>query len=280
MHKTALTLTIVIPVYNEELYLPGCLDAISKQVVPPTHIIVVDNNSSDKTAKIAGKYKNVQIIRENKIGVIHARDAGFNAVTTDIIARIDADTLVGSSWVQTILDIFSNSKVDAVTGPVGLYDVPFAGLSHLVDHFMRKYVYLFGTKHDKPFLSGPNMALRTATWKKVRASACRDQLTHEDIDLAVHIVQAKGKIQYTPKLRAYVSSRRYNDKYQDFRTYMQMFDYTYRCHDLHGFRVNSASAIYWIGYYLIHPLRKILAITYKLTNPRRPFETMPRKNPN
>ena len=55
--KNKLTLSIVIPVFNEQRYIKACLDSIAAQTVKPDEVIVVDNNSTDKTVQIAKKYK-------------------------------------------------------------------------------------------------------------------------------------------------------------------------------------------------------------------------------
>ena len=280
MHKKPLTLTIVIPVYNEELYLPSCLEAVAAQTLAPDAVIVVNNNSTDTSKEIARRYPLVRVVDEPKTGVIFARDKGFDSAKTDIIARIDADTIISPRWVERLHHIFADSDVAAATGAVGLYDAPFSSFNHIIDHVMRKYIYLFGTRHNKPFLSGPNMAIRRSTWDKVRLTVCRDRLIHEDIDLAIHIATARGKVVYDDKLKASVSTRRYNDKLPNFRKYMQMFGYTYRRHNLHGLRVQSASTMYWLGYFLIHPLRKPTAWLRKVVGGSLPYDTAPRKSPN
>lgn len=48
-----LTLTLVIPVFNEEHQIKGCLDAVASQTVMPDEVIVVDNNCTDRTIEIA-----------------------------------------------------------------------------------------------------------------------------------------------------------------------------------------------------------------------------------
>ena len=53
---SALTLTIVIPAYNEAANLSSCLDTIASQSIMPGQVIVVDNNSTDQTAEIAERY--------------------------------------------------------------------------------------------------------------------------------------------------------------------------------------------------------------------------------
>ncbi|HET6924501.1 MAG TPA: glycosyltransferase family A protein, partial [Candidatus Saccharimonadales bacterium] len=87
----ALTISLVIPVYNEEDHLDACLRSVMAQRIPFDEIVVVDNNSTDKTLWIARTFPNVRIVRETRQGVVHARSTGFDHARGDIIARIDAD---------------------------------------------------------------------------------------------------------------------------------------------------------------------------------------------
>ncbi len=52
----ALTLSVVIPVYNEEKYLKRCIDALLDQGESVNEIVIVDNNSSDESLSILKKY--------------------------------------------------------------------------------------------------------------------------------------------------------------------------------------------------------------------------------
>lgn len=93
-------ITLVIPVYNEEQYIAGCLDSIAKQKIRPDEVIVVDNNCTDNTLLIVKKYPFVQVKHEEKQGMIAARNAGFNAASHEIIARCDADTQLPTNWIK------------------------------------------------------------------------------------------------------------------------------------------------------------------------------------
>src|SRR5688500_17107775 len=90
--------SVVIPVYNEADSLDLCLSAIAAQTTQPFEVIVVDNNSTDTTAEIAASYPFVRLVYESRQGVVHARNTGFNLAQGDIIARIDADTVIESGW--------------------------------------------------------------------------------------------------------------------------------------------------------------------------------------
>ena len=114
------SVSVVIPVYNESRRLARCLDALSRQTRAPDEIIVVDNNSTDDSVEIARRYPLVRIITEKKQGITHARSAGFDTARSDVIARIDADSVVRSDWVQTLHQIFADETVDAATGTAGV----------------------------------------------------------------------------------------------------------------------------------------------------------------
>ena len=94
--------TVVIAAYNEEKDLPKCLTAITTQNFPKDdyEIIVVDNNSTDKTAEIAKSF-GVKVITETKQGNTFAVKKGMDGAMGEIIANTDADTVVFSDWLST-----------------------------------------------------------------------------------------------------------------------------------------------------------------------------------
>ena len=70
--------SVVIPAYNEEKYIVDCLKALSNQTIAPDEVIVVDNNSTDKTASLA-RQAGAKVITVLEPGITPARTAGFNA---------------------------------------------------------------------------------------------------------------------------------------------------------------------------------------------------------
>lgn len=254
MNPQALTLSIVIPVYNEEHHLKACLEAIAKQTDMPDGVIVVDNNSTDRSVEIANSFPFVRLLREHQQGVVFARDKGFNAVKSDIIGRIDADTVLSPEWVATVKRLLADEAYAAVNGPVYYYDMPFSPGNYWIDHQVRIRLYR-GAPHA-PFLFGSNSALRRAVWEKVRGEVCHVRTIHEDLDLAMHIMFAGMDIRYDRSLLVGTSARRYDDNLSQWRRYMRMYLYSYRRHGIGSFSVRVATSMYWLGYVLIRWLRK------------------------
>ncbi|MBI3955353.1 glycosyltransferase family 2 protein, partial [Candidatus Gottesmanbacteria bacterium] len=98
-------ISVVIPVYNEEKYIARCLQSVCNQNFKNYEVIVVDNNCTDKTAKIAAGFK-VKIIREKIQGMTPARERGFREAKSEIIARTDADTIIPNNWLSSIYKYF------------------------------------------------------------------------------------------------------------------------------------------------------------------------------
>jgi len=84
-------ISVIIPAANEEKTLPFCLASLKKQTFSNFEVIVIDNNSTDKTAAVAQKF-GAKVVSEKKQGIIYARERGFQEAKGEIIARTDADT--------------------------------------------------------------------------------------------------------------------------------------------------------------------------------------------
>ncbi len=272
-----LTLTIVIPVYNEERYLKSCLEAIAAQTSPPDEVIVVDNNSTDNTAEIAKSFNFIRLISEPKQGVLYAARRGFDAAKSDLIGRIDGDTILPSHWTGRIKKDFEKAEVAATTGPVSYYDMPFPEHNYWIDHMMRKYTFLLAPKN--PFLYGSNMAVRRDIWREVSPEICDNINIHEDIDLAIHLYKRKFKIIYNKKLLSYASGRRYNDSSRDFFEYLAMYRRSYRRHNILTLGVYPAMFMWGLGFILMHPWRKGWYYIHRRTNGAYPYTLDSRKNP-
>ena len=253
------TVGIVIPAYNEEATIRACVTAAVGQTVPADEIIVVDNKSTDQTPTILRELiaefpeAPITVLRQEKAqGIIPTRDMGFNAVTSDIIGRIDSDTLLEPDWVEQVQNVFMNPEVHAATGPVIYYDMPLRRYMARADDTARKAMFRLATSYA--FLFGTNMALRREAWEEIRDEVCLDEqdLMHEDIDLSVHLFDHGLKAVYASQMVAGMSARRLDSTPRDFYDYVQRFERTYRHH---GIRKRRLRVPAW-GYLAIYPIAK------------------------
>ena len=172
-------ISVVIPAYNEEAYIGKVLKSLNNQTFKPDEIIVVDNNSNDKTVSIAQKL-GAKIVSEKKQGMIHARNKGFNSARFEIIARCDADVVVSKNWVKKILENFENKNIDALSGPVIYHDSLLKSVSTIPS-----YIYLEllrAVSKGNRYLIGMNMVITKSIWNRVKNKVnLDDKKVHEDI---------------------------------------------------------------------------------------------------
>ncbi len=249
MAKT-LSLSIIIPVFNEEDYIGECLDAIASQSMAPDEVIIVDNNSSDKTVEIAKSYSFVKIINEKQQGVLFARNKGLNVAKSDYIARIDADTRLPDEWISKAKDVLSDGNCSAITGPHQYYDFPLGNTLMNTENFFLMGAKLLGYN----FLFGSNCIIKRDSWNRVQESCCITKEMFEDVDLAFHISQMKnGKVCYSHKIWAGASARRVKDSPIDFYNYLKLHRKTNELHGISKFSAYYSEFWYMVFYLVFRP---------------------------
>ena len=192
MKNKRLTATIVIPVYNEEKGIDLCLNSIAIQTVMPNEVIVVDNNCTDKTIDIVKRYNFCKVVKETKQGRFAARNNGFRQVKTDLVCRIDGDSILPNNWLETVLRVFEGDRYVGYTGGLYFYDKPFNKLSTII----HKLVYFDLAKliYGKQVFFGANMAFRAKFISYALGKSKDDNsYIHEDVDLSLAIAP-KGRI--------------------------------------------------------------------------------------
>ena len=109
-------ISIIICTYNRTEYLPNCLEHLKNQTAKKEfyEIIIIDNNSSDKTELICKDYIqknseiNVTYFLEKKPGLSNARNRGLKEAKGDILCFIDDDGFATANYVKTISKYASN----------------------------------------------------------------------------------------------------------------------------------------------------------------------------
>jgi cellulose synthase/poly-beta-1,6-N-acetylglucosamine synthase-like glycosyltransferase len=210
-------ITVLIAAYNEEKNLPNCLDSIVSQDFPKDkyEILVVDNNSSDKTVEIAKKY-GARVVTESRQGNTFAVSKGMKSALGEVIAMLDADTLAGKNWLKQIEVAFSNKDVVGATGNADINSG-----SKLMDYLSPK-VYggflRFNFLVGKPHLTGFNLIVRRKTLEEI--GGINEEFTMSpDVDLGLRLSK-KGRVIYLKNLKVITSFRRWQDNpFKTFKTY-------------------------------------------------------------
>ena len=86
-----LAVSVVIPAYNHARYLPAAIESALAQTLPPAEITVVDDGSTDGTARARSPAGRVRVVHQANRGVSAARNAGAARSGGDVLAFLDAD---------------------------------------------------------------------------------------------------------------------------------------------------------------------------------------------
>lgn len=113
-------LSIIIPMYNVELYIERCLLSCLNQNVSyeEYEIIVVNDGSPDRSLqiaeRIASQANNIQIISQVNGGLSAARNTGMSVAKGDYIWFVDSDDWIKANCLKQLIDTLYNDKLDAL----------------------------------------------------------------------------------------------------------------------------------------------------------------------
>lgn len=112
-------ISIIIPAHNAAKYLENCINSIIDNNYSNLEIIIIDDNSTDKTPAIidelSRKHNNIISKRINSCGVSKARNVGMDMITGDYFMFVDADDKLLDSALSTLIEIAQETGAD-VTG--------------------------------------------------------------------------------------------------------------------------------------------------------------------
>lgn len=199
-------ISVVIPAYNEEKYLPKTLASLELLERKPDEVIVIDGGSTDKTASVA-RSLGARVVTIEHRGIGYARQKGIEAAKWDIIAFTDSDTIVPANWLTIIEETLS---VPRVVGVFGIFKVPdgwwlYRYYVNLIQPILNYIYYAFGI----PMAPGQNIAF----WKEKAVSVGGfpiDFKIAEDIEMARRL-QTVGKVAFRTDLVVTSSGRRGNE---------------------------------------------------------------------
>ncbi|GAB3132064.1 hypothetical protein GCM10027289_19330 [Tsukamurella serpentis] len=231
------TFAVVVPAYNEGEIIGECLELLLAQTPPIDEIIVVDNNSTDDTADIvraiARAHPTVRLIPETRQGLVWARNTGLDAATSDVIARIDADTVVAPGWAQrlrTFFDTEDGCGFDVVSTLGEFRGLPGRRLQSALNKWNDPLGRNAARAQEISYCFGPSMAFRADTWARIRDRVTMRRDIFEDVDIALCVQETGGACALIRDVVVEVSPRRFYSSVSSYATYAAYLPRTFRLH--------------------------------------------------
>ncbi|MGO4121020.1 glycosyltransferase family 2 protein [Arthrobacter sp. YAF16] len=207
------TISVVIPTRNDAQMLAACLAALGRQSRRADEVIVVDNGSTDNTAAVCTAAGARRIVVDLP-GIAAATARGFDEADSEIIARLDADSVPPADWLERVEAILDKAgPLTAVSGPGNFYGGTRFARWVGRNIWIAGYFWAIGLLLGHPPLFGSNFALRADVWEKIRGTVHRGRPpVHDDLDISYQI-PPEVSVLWEPALRVGVSARPFESRH-------------------------------------------------------------------
>src|ERR1700712_1426421 len=115
-------ISVVVPVYNVELYLETCLESIAGQTFRDLEVVMVDDGSTDGSAAIAQRFvdrdERFRLVTQPNGGLSKARNTGTDAATGEFLAFVDSDDYLAPNAYELLMGALEQTGSDFATGAV------------------------------------------------------------------------------------------------------------------------------------------------------------------
>jgi len=108
--------SVVVASYNGGRTLPACLNSLRHLNYPDYEVILVNDGSTDDTAKIAAQFPEIKTIHQSNLGLSNARNTGIHAATGAIVAFTDSDCRVDEDWLYYLVGDLLKTDAAAIGG--------------------------------------------------------------------------------------------------------------------------------------------------------------------
>ncbi len=223
-------ISIIIPVYNSEEYLPKCIESVLNQTYSNLEIIIINDGSTDDSGKICDDYA----LKDNRITVIHkenggvssARNKGIEKATGKYIGFIDADDYIEIDMFEKL---YENIKHDDYDISICNYNI-ILGTNKIPNNISKECKKIFNNKEylsglfDKNLYCGylVNKLIKTECIKNVRFDENVSVL--EDLLFLTEIHENISKVYFDKDVFLYNYVQRENSATNNFnkKKYMSM----------------------------------------------------------
>ncbi|MET7985356.1 glycosyltransferase [Streptomyces sp. NPDC005281] len=200
--------SVLVPAYNEAKCIENTVNSLMASE-HPVEIIVIDDGSSDGTARIVEELRlpNVRVVRQLNAGKPAALNRGLANASHDIIVMMDGDTVFEPATVRELVQPFADPEVGAVAGnaKVGNRDSLIGAWQHIE--------YVMGFNLDRrmydilrcmPTIPGAVGAFRRSALERVGGMS--DDTLAEDTDITMALHRDGWRVVYAEKARAWTEA--------------------------------------------------------------------------
>lgn len=194
--------SVVVPVYNMQLFLAETLDSVLKSTYPNFEVLLVDDGSTDRSADICAQYakadSRVRFIQQRNGGASVARNTGIRNAGGIYILPVDADNLIAADYIEKCVAVLNNNpqvkivscEAEFFGGKTGRWKLPEFSLKLLARRNLMDNCAMY----------------RKTDWEKA-GGYCEEILGREDWDFWISMLKNGGELHRLPKVGLYYRVR-------------------------------------------------------------------------
>jgi glycosyltransferase involved in cell wall biosynthesis len=194
-------ISIIVPTFNEESYLPRLLDSLRRQTYRDYEIIVADAGSSDRTRMVAAQY-GCRVVSGGRPA--QGRNAGARRARGDYLLFLDADVTVEPQFLQDLMDRMHYYQLEVASG----FITPESNRQMDKMMVLISNLYHYAVQRISPHASGFYIIARKSLHDRIQGFNERLFLT-EDHDYVIRAARL-GRFRYLWHPRVTFSVRRFN----------------------------------------------------------------------
>ena len=180
--------TVVVPAYNAARFLPVTLQSLQQQTTVPEQIVVVDDGSTDDTAKVAEGF-GATVVRQQQKGPGAARNRGLEAATSEFVAFLDADDWYVPDKLERSVEVLTELRAGCMCTDAWIVrDDRIEGRKNL-HRYVPSVLTLELLLRSNPVICSSVVARRDAVLGAGRFDEHPDLIATEDFDLWLRMSQ-------------------------------------------------------------------------------------------
>lgn len=189
--------SVVVCSYNGAATLTECLQALMNVDYPDFEVILVDDGSTDATAKIAADFPQVIYHHQENRGLSVARNVGAELATGDIVAYTDDDCVVDEHWLRYLVQAMQDQQVQAIGGPNITPDSD-GWIARCIGASPGNPSHVMLNDRFAEHVPGCNMAFRRETLLGLGGFDSQFRQAGDDVDICWRLLDAGLNIGYAP----------------------------------------------------------------------------------
>jgi O-antigen biosynthesis protein len=188
--------SVVVCSCNGASTLGDCLDGLLRLDYPDYEVIVVNDGSTDATAKIAADFP-FRLINTGNCGLSCARNTGLRAATGEIVAYIDDDARPDPDWLKYLASTLSEDHWAAVGGP-NLTPPDDSAVADCVGNAPGGPMHVLQSDREAEHIPGCNMAFRRSVLRELGGFDDQFHCAGDDVDICWRLQERGMKVGFNP----------------------------------------------------------------------------------